>query len=125
MSIRRPGYPANSEPALAVPVQPIGGADLDYMRRMLADIAPSWTAELEGICADEATLVLLPEDGDDANGPSFMISQENYLYRLDQVHWDVMTEFGSFASIADLVIVLRVRLAGTTEANDMVQFTIH
>ncbi len=125
MSIRRPGYPANPEPALAVPVRPIGGSDLDYVRRTLADVAPSWTVELEGICVDEATLVLLPEDGDDANGPSFMISQENYLYRLDQVHWDAMTELGSFASIADLVIVLRIRLAGSTQTNDMAQYTIH
>ena len=125
MSIKRPGYPVNAEPVFTLPAPPIGGADLDFVQRALADAAPSWSVELEGICADEATLVLLPEDGDDANGPSFMISQENYLFRLDQVHWDVMTELGSFASIADLIIVLRERLAGTPDANDLAQFTIH
>ena len=125
MSIKRPGYQVNAEPVYTVPLRPIGGADLDFVRRAMADIAPSWSVELEGICADEATLVLLPEDGDDANGPSFMISQEDCLFRLDQVHWDVMTELGSFAAIADLVIALRVRLAGTPDAGDTAQFTIH
>ena len=40
-----------------------------------------------GICANEATLVVTPEDGDDETGPSFVISRETYGLRLDQVHW--------------------------------------
>ena len=77
----------------------------------MADVAPEWSVELQGICADEASLVVLPEDGDDAKGPSFMISRETYGFRIDQVHWDVVTEIGVFAAMADIVRVLRLRLA--------------
>ena len=42
------------------------------------EIAPDWAVELEGICDEEATLVVLPEGGDDAIGPSFVISRETY-----------------------------------------------
>ena len=54
----------------------------------MAEIAPDWSVELQGICAEEATLVLMPDGGDDANGPSFVISQETFGFRMDQVHWD-------------------------------------
>lgn len=111
MSIKRPGYQTSEELAFTAPVRPIGDAEFDFVQRAMAEIAPEWTVEMGGICADEATLVLLPEGGDDAMGPSFMISRETYGFSLDQLHWDVMTELGVFASLNDVVTTLGVRLA--------------
>jgi hypothetical protein len=111
MSTKRPSDQTRQDLAFTPTVRPINEADLDLVQRAMAEIAPDWSVELHGICADEATLVLLPEGGDDANGPSFMISRETYGLRLDQVHWDVMTELGTFVSLSDIVVVLGVRLA--------------
>ena len=82
------------------------------VQRAMAEIAPDWAVELEGICTEEATLVVVPEDGDDAIGPSFVISRETYGLRVDQVHWDALTEVGVFASLARRRAALR-RLAAS------------
>jgi hypothetical protein len=125
MSIKRPGYHATLDSAFAMPVRPLGGADLAIVRNEIAEIAPGWSVELHGICADEATLVLLPEGGDDAMGPSFMISRETYGFRLDQVHWDVVTEFGVFASLNDVVATLAARLAFFPDTATPASVTVH
>lgn len=111
MSIKRPGYHTSAHASFTVPLRPLGGTDLALVQGAMTEIAPEWSVELHGICEDEATLVLLPEGGDDAMGPSFMISRETYGFRLDQVHWDVVTEFGVFASLNDVVAALGARLA--------------
>jgi hypothetical protein len=111
MSIKRLGYHTSQDSTFAAPARPLGDSDLALVQSGMAEIAPEWSVELHGICVEEATLVLLPEGGDDAMGPSFMISRETYGFRLDQVHWDVLTEFGVFASLNDVVAALGVRLA--------------
>ena len=97
--------------AFAAQIPPLGGADLALAQRALGDVAPDWTVELAGTCSEEATLVVVPDDGDDAAGPSFVISRESYGLRLDQLHWDDATEVGVFASLTEVLEVLVSRLA--------------
>jgi hypothetical protein len=96
MSIRRHVDPSSKAAPCAAPVRWLGQADVTLVQRAIADIAPEWSVELHGICAADATLVLLPASGDDAMGPSFMISQDGTGYLVDQVHWDLVTEIGLF-----------------------------
>jgi hypothetical protein len=125
MSIKRPGYHTSADSSFAVPFRPLGSGDLALVRNAMAEIAPEWSVELHGICENEATLVLLPEGGDDAMGPSFMISREAYGFRLDQVHWDEVTEFGVFASLHDVVAALGARLALAPELTTPASATVH
>jgi hypothetical protein len=125
MSIKRPGYHTSAHSSYTMPLRPLGDGDLALVRCAMADIAPEWSVELHGICEDEATLVLLPEGGDDAMGPSFMISRETYGFRLDQVHWDVVTEFGVFASMNDVVAALGARLAFFPDMATPASATVH
>ena len=94
-----------------VSVEPIGLGELRYLRDALAEFAPDWCAELDGICADEATLVVVPDSGDDMTGPSFVVSRESYGYRLDLVHWDNMQGIGLFPSLVDIMAAIRTRLS--------------
>ena len=87
----------------AIQAPPLGLSDLQFVRDALVDITPDWCAELEGICADVATIVIVPEDGDDTTGPSFVVSREGFSYRLDQVRWDHMQDLGVFATLADVM----------------------
>jgi len=125
MSIKRPGAQLSPDLAFAVQIRPIGEADLAFVQIAMAEIAPDWSVELHGICAGEATLVLLPEGGDDTMGPSFLVSRESYGFRLDQVHWDVMTEFGVFGSLSDVVAVLAARLAVFPDLAVPASVTLH
>jgi hypothetical protein len=104
---------------------PFGDADLAYLQRAMAEIAPDWAVELEGICAEEATLVVVPDDGDDASGPSFVVSRETYGLRVDQVHWETMTEVGVFVSLSDVVTALQFRLAFCIDMAVPASVTLH
>ena len=125
MPIKRPGFQTSPDLPFNMPVRPLTDAEVTSMQFVLAEIAPEWSVELQGICAEEATLILLPEDGDDANGPSFVISRETYGFRLDQVHWDTMTEVGVFASLTDVVSALRPRVAFCTTMAAPAGVTLH
>ncbi len=106
MTVKRTslGIPQSVAPVRA---EPIGLSELRFVRDALAEFAPDWATELDGICSDEATLVIVPENGDDEVGPSFVVSRENYGYRLDQVHWDAIHDLGLFASLADIMAAVR------------------
>src|ERR1700761_1938319 len=81
MSNKRPVSQSFEDLSFTVQIRPLGDADVAFLQVAMAEIAPDWSVELQGICADEATLVLLPEDGDDETGPSFMITRETYGFR--------------------------------------------
>src|SRR5208282_6525604 len=104
---------AQTRPASAVALKapPLGPADLALLQDLIDEIAPDWTVELHGICADEASLILLPDGGDDLIGPSFVVTRETCGFRLDQVRWDVMTEVGFYPSLIDVLAAIRCRLA--------------
>jgi hypothetical protein len=125
MFTKRPMLPLSQDPAFSVQIRPIGEADLAFVEVAMAEIAPEWAVELQGTCIDEATLVLTPDDGDDATGPSFMISRETYGFRLDQVHWDSISECGVYASLNDIVAVLAARLAFYPDMAVPTSVTLH
>jgi hypothetical protein len=111
--------------AFAAPVAPLGDTDLALVQRAMAEVAPDWAVALESTRVDETTLVLVPDDGDDQSGPSFVISREAYGLRVDQVHWDEVTEIGAFASLTDVVEVLSLRLAFCSDNTVPASATIH
>jgi hypothetical protein len=111
MSMKRVRQQTSLKTALDAAFSSLGNSDVIFVQFALDVIAPDWSADLGGIFADEATLVLVPCGGDDEIGPSFLISRETYGFRLDQVHWDVMLEVGVFPSLIDVVGALKARLA--------------
>ena len=125
MSIKRAAFQILQQRAFSVGVQPISAADLAFMEQAITDLAPELSVEMHGVCADQAFLILLPEDGDDSKGPSFMITRETFGFRLDQVHWDAVTEVGVFASLNDVVSVLGVRLAVFPDGTAPAAVTVH
>lgn len=125
MAIKRRVEQINLEPTFAAPIRPLGKADLALVQRSMAEITPDWAVALEGICAEEATLVVVPDDGDDRSGPSFVISRETYGLRVDQVHWDAVTEVGVFASLRDVLEVLRLRVAFCMDRTVPGSVTLH
>ena len=125
MAIKRRFEQINPETAFAPEVPPLGKADLALVQRAMAEITPDWAVALEGISADEATLVVVPDDGDDRSGPSFVISRETCGFRVDQVHWDAVTEVGVFASLSGVLEVLRLRLAFCMDRTVPASATLH
>jgi hypothetical protein len=110
---------------VAFAAQPVSARDLKVVALMLADIAPQWSVELHGISLEDSSLVVLPEDGEDENGPSFAISRDGYSLRLDQIHWDELTELGSFATLGEVLDVMARTLGEFTDFHRPRSITLH
>ncbi len=111
MSLKRSSHATIQQPVGAMPSRPLGLAEARFVEDALSDVAPDWSVDLEGVCEHEASLVLLPEGGDDAMGPSFVIRRETFGFRLDQLHWDKIQELGIYPALADAVTAVQERLA--------------
>src|SRR5262245_5647614 len=72
--------------------------DLEIVIGMLAEIAPSWSAELNQAAADESTIVVLPERANDMIGPAFVLHRSDGRVHLDQFRWDEYRKLGAFRS---------------------------
>ena len=125
MRVKRSTVAAVREPVIPVQTQPLGLADLRFVRNAIDSFAPDWTAELAGICADEATVVVVPESGDDTTGPSFVISRDSFSYRLDQVHWDTMNELGNYANLTEVMAAVRTCVRSGCANAPSVSVTVH
>ncbi len=127
MAYKRSSDPASqkSAPVPKAPTQPLGSTELSLFRSVLGVIAPDWTVELHGFCADEASLIMVPESGEDLSGPSFAVTRESYGFKLDRVRWDVMTEVGLYSTLPDVLAAIRRELAFCSDVANSGMVTIH
>ena len=114
MSNKRPAFQSVNESAFTLQVQPLGEFERRFVQRVMAEMAPDWSVELHGIYNEETILIVLPEDGDDAMGPSFVINRETFGLKLEQVHWDKLTDIGVFASLKDVLSAIGTLLGAPT-----------
>ncbi|HXT80106.1 MAG TPA: hypothetical protein VN702_11105 [Acetobacteraceae bacterium] len=110
MSVRHIARKAESSFADLPEGRPLCIGDVAMMAAAIADVAPDWSVELQGICADEASLIMLPETADDAIGPSFVVQKAACGFRLDQFHWDAYSEIGAFSTMDEVVHAVRAKL---------------
>ena len=125
MSFKSSGDHATLKSAFALKALPLGASDMVLLQFAVDDIAPGWTVELSDVCADDASLILLPDGGEDSIGPSFAVTRESYGLRLDQVRWDEMTEIGVYPSLPDVLEAIRCCVAFCTNFTAIGSATIH
>ncbi len=125
MRDKRATHGVSREPVVPVQTQPFGLAELRFVRDAIGAFAPDWTAELVGICVDEATLVVVPENGDDGTGASFVISRDTFGYRLDRIHWDQMNELGSYSTLSDVTAAIRACVRTREALSEGMPLTLH
>jgi hypothetical protein len=93
---------------------PLNWADLDLVRAAVAEVAPSWSTELNCGSLDESTIVVLPPGANDLIGPAFVLHRTRGRVHLDQFRWDEYRKLGGFASVEAALNPLRARLATQT-----------
>jgi hypothetical protein len=127
MAYKRSSDSASQKSASApkAPPQPLGSLELSLFRSVIGVIAPDWTVELHGFCAGEASLIVVPDSGEDLTGPSFAVSRESFGFKLDQVHWDVVTEIGVYSTLPEVLATIRRELAFCSGAACSGSVTIH
>jgi hypothetical protein len=89
----------------------MGAPEAAYAAGAIADVAPDWSVELHQAFHGESSLMLMPEDADDAIGPTFVLHRRQGTFQLDQYQWDTYSEIGAFNSLRAAVLAVRRRLA--------------
>jgi hypothetical protein len=84
--------------------------DQRIVAEALAEIAPSWSAELVQGAPGESTIVVSPEGANDLLGPAFILHRGGDRVQLDQFRWDEYRRLGGFASLPDAMAALTARL---------------
>jgi len=112
-----------THPALAPAT--ISHRDLQLVEALLIDVAPQWAVELHGTSIEDASLVIVPENGEDACGPTFAISTEAFDLRVHKIHWDDVTELGFYPDINAAVAAVSAALEDFTASHVPANVTIH
>lgn len=81
------------------------------------EIAPDWSVELCGVTLDDRCVVVMPEDGDDMTGPTYIIRRSGSLVVLEEMRWD---ECHVIAACGDLHDAIRHLSAGLRMAESQV-----
>ncbi len=84
--------------------------DRDTVQALLAEIAPSWSAELNNSGPDGSTIVATPAGANDLLGPAFVLHRDRGRVRLDQFRWDEYREIGAFATLHQALTAMTARL---------------
>jgi hypothetical protein len=89
----------------------VGQRELELVADAVLDIAPDWSVELCGVDGPDRCLAVMPEDADDMAGPTFIIQSTRDGVRLDQMRFDAIQLIAERATLAEIVPILRGRLA--------------
>ena len=92
------------------PPRPLSQGDLLLIIDSIAEVAPSWSAELTQGFPNESSIVLMPEGADDAIAPTLVLYQDGDAYRLDQFQWDDYTPVAEFKTLRDAVLSIQALL---------------
>ena len=96
-----------------------------YLAAAIADIAPDWTVELHEAGTSEETISVMPEDGDDASGPTMLLYRDGTTFHLDQLDGDEYSTIGTFEALTDVAHVLRGRLNALRSGQPAHCITLH
>jgi len=74
------------------------------------DVTADWSVELCGVSLDDRSLVVMPEDGDDMTGPTFIIRRAGAMVVMEEMRWDECRTVAACTDLHELIHDLRGRL---------------
>ena len=103
----------------------LGTTHCTYLAAAIAEVAPDWTVELHEVGTSDETISVMPEDGDDASGPTMLLYRDGSTFHLDQLDGDEYTTIGTFEALTDVAYVLRGRLRALRSGAPTHSTTLH
>jgi hypothetical protein len=96
-------------PAASGP-EPLGPGQCEHLASVVAGLGPTWSVELHYDVLGQATIVVLPEDLDDAIGPTLIIHAGQSAFHLEELCGEAYRKLGEHLAWADVLRAVRVRL---------------
>jgi len=97
--------PATSRP------EPLGPGECEQLAALVAELAPDWSVELRHDVLGCPTIVILPDDLDDANGPVLFVHREGSAFHLEELRWSTYRKLDEYRAWAEVLRAVRIRLA--------------
>lgn len=99
-----------SSPLPANNPEPLGRAQCQRLAAVVASLGPTWSVGLHHDARGKATIVVLPEDLDDAIGPTLIIRATRSGFHLEEMCEDACRSLGEHSAWADVLRTVRIRL---------------
>ncbi len=100
----RPSVPTASGP------EPLGPWQCRHIAAVVAELVPDWSVELHHDIFGNLTIVILPKDLDDDNGPTLFVHREGSTYQLEELRWGGYRKLDDYREWADVLRAVRIRL---------------
>jgi len=98
-----------TQPPISRP-DPLGPSECQHLAALVAELAPDGSVELRHDVFGSPTIVILPEDLDDANGPTLFVHRDGAVFHLEELRWGTYRKVDEFATWADVLRAVRIRL---------------
>jgi hypothetical protein len=101
----------------AYPSHPTASTTLGESRRcqqlatVIATLIPDWSVELHRDEFGEATIVIMPDDPNDAIYPTLIVSRYDSIFYLDELRQDSFRKLSDHLTWTELLRAVRIRLA--------------
>jgi len=90
--------------------EPLGQKQCSHLAATLAELVPDWSVELHHDVLRKPMIVILPENLDDAIGPTLVVYGDETAFHLEELRWDACRKLGDYRVWADVLRAVWVRL---------------
>jgi hypothetical protein len=97
-------------PASVCRPEPLGPRQCRQLAAVLAGLDPDWCVELQHDVYGKPTIIILPEDDDDATSPTLILQTDEVAFVLDELGPDAHRKLGEYRAWNDVVRAVRIRL---------------
>lgn len=86
---------------------PLGPSERAEIAAAVSQLVPNWSVELSPGLSPPESIMISPDDGEDASGPTVIITAESGVFRLDAFRWDSYWSIGEYRTWAEAVCETR------------------
>jgi hypothetical protein len=98
-----------SQPPTSHPT-PLEPRQCEHLAAVVAELGPNWSVELHDDIPGKETIVILPDDPDEAIGPTLIIHADESAFHLEELDGDAFRKLGEHLVWADVLRAVRIRL---------------
>ncbi len=94
--------------------EPLGQQQCNHLAAVLAELVADWSVELHLDVLRKPMIVILPDNLDDAIGPTLAVHGDEIAFHLEELHWDTCRKIGVYREWGDVLHAVRIRLIWET-----------
>ena len=91
-------------------LEPLGPEQCDHLTSVIAELVPDWTVELHLDMLCKPMIVILPENLDDAIGPTLVVYGDDTAFHVEELRWDACRKLGEYRVWTDVLRAVWLRV---------------